>query len=123
MILGTVHLRTVNILKIWLSKLVLTRTYKTFICHFSHFSVRLADDSQYLQGNYIFLFGYVLCIVFRSEVSQVEFLKNNGRLAPLMTGVLKGLSHEMNLAFEDMHGQFYALIGDAASFLCVPMIL
>ncbi len=39
---------------------------------------------------------------------------------------LKGLSHEMDLAFDDMHGQFYAKIGYAASFeifLGAPMIL
>jgi hypothetical protein len=28
---------------------------------------------------------------------------------------LRGLSHEMDLAFDDMHGQFKAQIGDAAS--------
>ncbi len=33
---------------------------------------------------------------------------------------LKGIFHEMDLAFDDMqfmHGQFKTLIGDAASFL------
>ncbi len=29
---------------------------------------------------------------------------------------LKGLSHETDLAFDDMHGQLLAYIGDAASF-------
>jgi hypothetical protein len=32
-----------------------------------------------------------------------------------MTMTLKGLSHEMDLAFDGMHGQFKAKIGDAAS--------
>jgi hypothetical protein len=38
---------------------------------------------------------------------------------------LKGLSHEIDLDFDDMHGQFKALIWDAASynFFGAPMIL
>ncbi len=50
-------------------------------------------------------------------VSNVKFIYRNITL-PVIQSVtdLKGLSGEMHLAFEDMHGQFQALIGDAASF-------
>jgi len=35
---------------------------------------------------------------------------------PHIFSKLKGLSHVIDLAFDDMHGQFKAYIGDAASF-------
>ncbi len=38
---------------------------------------------------------------------------------------LKGVSHEMDLAFDDMYGQFLAWTGDGLflNFLGAPMIL
>jgi hypothetical protein len=49
-----------------------------------------------------------------------SFLLSQGRshkYTPTKNINLKGLPHEMDLAFEDMHGQFQAFIGEAACII------